>query len=70
MQIPPSVLASWAAIANFVDPTVRGWNIVVMCAIMGTVCTAVVGARLWLRAVIQRKADVSDWCALLALVSC
>lgn len=67
-QIPASVLKSWAALAD--DPIeTRGWGIVVLSGVLGAVCVAVVACRLWLRGVVQRQADLSDWFTLLALVS-
>jgi len=47
---------------------VRGWGIVVAAAILGAVSTIVVGARLWLRAFIQKNVDASDWFMLAGLV--
>jgi len=47
---------------------VRGWSIVVAAAILGSLSTTVVGARLWLRAFKQKNVDASDWFMLAGMV--
>lgn len=67
--MPGSMLVAWEHIAVEPSHETRRWGLVIECAVLGTACTIIVGARIWLRAVVQRNADLSDWFTLLALVS-
>lgn len=47
----------------------RGTSIVVVSCILGPLALIVFSARMWLRAVVQRNVDWSDWMMALGMVS-
>lgn len=66
-NVPESVLQSWIAKADEPVQT-RGWDMIIMCSILGLVALVAVGSRIWYRRVIIRKLDVSDYSSIVALV--
>lgn len=67
-SIPASELQSWIEL-DWEPVEVRGQGLVVLCSVLGMGCTVVMGTRLWLKAVVQKKPNISDWATLVALVS-
>lgn len=71
-QSPPAdVLAQWAILAaETTDPVPHGRYaaVLVLCVVLGLLSCVTVAMRFWLRAVIQRNVDLSDWLILFSLV--
>jgi len=66
-QVPTATLLQWAELREG-PQEIRGWDIIVLSAILGTACIVVVASRLWVRIAIQNKPDISDWFTVIALV--
>jgi len=64
---PISVILTWPA-ANYVNPVKRGHGILIMSCILGPLAYSMVGARIWVRAYMQKKAGLDDWLMLAAMV--
>ncbi|KAF2134719.1 integral membrane protein [Dothidotthia symphoricarpi CBS 119687] len=64
---PPEVVASWPN-PNFVSPATHSYATVVLLAVFGPLTLLAVFARIWARAVIQRKSGLDDWVMLASLV--
>jgi hypothetical protein len=66
--LPPlSVIIQWPT-PNYEDPVTRSKAVLITSVILGTIMVAVVGARMWARAVIQRNAGLDDWIMVAAMV--
>jgi len=64
---PVSVFAAWP-LPNYEDPVTRSKAVLITSCTLGSIMLAVVGARIWARAVIQRNSGVDDWIMLAAMV--
>ena len=64
---PPEVIASWPT-PNYVDPTTKGYGLVILCSVLGFFSIATVSLRLWTRASITKNFGADDWVILLAMV--
>ncbi|KAI4637614.1 uncharacterized protein J4E88_002084 [Alternaria novae-zelandiae] len=64
---PVSVFAAWP-LPNYEDPVTRSKAVLITSCTLGSIMLAVVGARIWARAVIQRNSGVDDWIMLAAMI--
>jgi hypothetical protein len=66
--LPPlSVIIQWPT-PNYEDPVTRSKAVLITSVVLGTIMVAVVGARMWARAVIQRNAGLDDWIMVAAMI--
>jgi hypothetical protein len=66
--LPPlSVVIQWPT-PNYEDPVTRSKTVPITFCVLGTIMVAVVGVRIWARAVIQRNAGSDDWIMVAAMV--
>ena len=64
---PHAVVATWPR-PNFVDPIKHSHATAGVMTVLGIAVVGTVLARLWARAVVQRRAGLDDWLMLVSLV--
>jgi hypothetical protein len=65
---PPEVLATWPA-PNYIDPEIRGPDLIVVGLVTLFGALLCLGLRLYVRLRIMRKIELDDWVMVAATVS-
>ena len=64
---PPEVIETWPK-PNYVNPPTRGYGLVILCSVLGSLSLTTVSLRLWTRARITRNFGIDDFIMLIAMV--